>query len=382
MKFLRKNKKAKKFAIIISDLHLGAGVQYNGRRNLLEDFHFDQEFVEFLKYYSTNEYADAEVELIINGDFLDLLAVPFVKYFDDEFWSEKAGLEKLKICCEAHPEAMEALDKFLSAKGKSLNYILGNHDCELVFDSLKEYFLSLFKEENQKKITINNENVLYSPVKGVYIQHGHEYEIAHQYDPMDTTITSQTGEKYFIPSWGSYYVTHVVNKYKQEKEHINAVRPIKNFLIHGFIFDTFFTIRLIIANVYFFIMMRFMQYFKSNGGWKGAITNLAKELELFQDFETLTQEFFEEHDDAKVLIVGHTHKPTYSVNSDNNVFINTGTWTRMIGLDLEYDSFGISLTYALISIENDDFEVDDFDKNVEVVLNKWVGKNEFPFEQY
>jgi len=43
-----------------------------------------------LKFYSTGTYDKRPVELIINGDFLDFLAVPYVNYFDDEFWSEKA----------------------------------------------------------------------------------------------------------------------------------------------------------------------------------------------------------------------------------------------------------------------------------------------------
>ena len=97
MRFLRRGKKAKKIILVISDLHLGAGHNLGGRKNSLEDFHSDEELVEFLKYHSTGEYAGVEVELIINGDFLDLLAVPHVPYFDDEYWSESAALEKLEL---------------------------------------------------------------------------------------------------------------------------------------------------------------------------------------------------------------------------------------------------------------------------------------------
>ena len=84
-----------KTILVISDIHLGAGEIVNGKRNLLEDFHYDKELIEFLDYYSRGFYSEKEVELIINGDFLDFLAVPFVEFFDDEFWSEEAALEKL-----------------------------------------------------------------------------------------------------------------------------------------------------------------------------------------------------------------------------------------------------------------------------------------------
>ena len=140
MRFLRRKNKVQKTILVISDLHLGAGIQVNGRKNPLEDFNSDKELVDFLNYYSSDKFVSQEVELIINGDFFDLLAVPYVKYFDDEFWSEKAALEKLELILKAHPEVMDALKEFLSKKNKKIVYIIGNHDAELVFESLKERF--------------------------------------------------------------------------------------------------------------------------------------------------------------------------------------------------------------------------------------------------
>ncbi len=109
MRFLRKNK-AKKIALVISDLHLGAGAIFNEKLNYLEDFHYDRELVDFLNYFSTGEYSSKEIELIINGDFLDFLNVPYVEYFDDEFFSEQACLEKFSIIKNAHQEVFQALD--------------------------------------------------------------------------------------------------------------------------------------------------------------------------------------------------------------------------------------------------------------------------------
>jgi len=96
MKSHQKNN-VQKVVLVISDLHLGAGKMIKGKRNLLEDFHYDNELVDFLNYYSSGDYQDIEVELVINGDFFDFLAVPYVEFYDDEFWSEKASLAKLKM---------------------------------------------------------------------------------------------------------------------------------------------------------------------------------------------------------------------------------------------------------------------------------------------
>ena len=59
-----------KIKLVLSDFHIGKGKYLeNGRINLLEDFHFDQKFLEFLDYHSTGPYKNAEVELLLNGDF-------------------------------------------------------------------------------------------------------------------------------------------------------------------------------------------------------------------------------------------------------------------------------------------------------------------------
>ena len=121
---------------------------------------------------------------------------------------------------------MQAMGDFLKQKNKNIVYIIGNHDAEFLFDSLKERFIQEFSEEVRDKITMTNDLTLYEPVKGVYIQHGHEYEELHHFSEADCIVESGDGEKYFIPPWGSYYVTHVINKYKQERDHVNAVRPI------------------------------------------------------------------------------------------------------------------------------------------------------------
>jgi UDP-2,3-diacylglucosamine pyrophosphatase LpxH len=370
-----------KIILVISDLHLSAGKTIKGKRNLLEDFHYDNELIDFLNYYSSGDYENIEVELVINGDFLDFLAVPYVEFFDDEFWSESAALSKLKMIMDAHQEVLENLKKFVSTPFKKIVYIIGNHDAELVFDSLKELFLNYFGEY-RKNIILSNSVTTHIPVKGICIQHGHQYERAHVFDQENAIIETLDGERYFIPPWGSYYVTNVINKYKQERSFINAVRPIKHFLIHGIIFDTFFTIRFLLSNFYYFVMVRFWHFYMTKKSLKNVFEDLLRELELFQDYESLTRQFFEKNKETKVLIVGHTHNPSLRIYNDGTTFINTGTWTRMVNLDLGQWSQGNALTYAKIVVRKMDFEIEEFEKNVEVDLKQWLGINTLPFSEY
>ncbi len=375
MRFLRKTK-SQKTIIVISDIHLGAGAYFQGRRNLLEDFQVDKEFVDFISYYSQGDYSSREMELVINGDFFDFLSVPYVNFFDDEYWSEEAALEKLKIIMEAHPEVMESLKGFLDKKNKKIIYIIGNHDAELIFDKLKDYLRDYFGE-HKDKFLISNDNETYSPHDGIFIQHGHQYEFAHNYNPQDSIIKTESGEKYFNPPWGSYYVVRVINKYKVERSYINEVRPIKNFLIHGLIFDTFFTMRFMLTNAFYFIMVRFWSYISRKTDMLELLKQLGDELHLFQDFHHLTRDFFEKKPEAKTLIVGHTHQPSIHYYADGTTFVNTGTWTKMVSLDLGSLKQGHCLTFAQIDLVTNGDTIES-----QINLNEWKGKPELPYTEF
>jgi len=374
MRFLRANK-AHKTILVISDIHLGAGAYVDGVRNFLEDFHYDEEMVEFLKYYSNGDFDKRNVELIINGDLLDLLAVPFVEFYDDEFWSEEAALEKLKMIIKAHPEVMEAFRQFASHKNKKITYIIGNHDGELALKSLQNYFLEQFPEDIRSNVQILSEvGGEYIPHEGILIKHGHEYEVAHQFDPITSVAKDEDGRRYFIPPWGSYYVTRVINKFKEERGYINAVRPIKKAMINGLIYDTVFTIRFMLANGFYFLMVRFIYFFKQGKSFKEIFKHSLGELELFGDYEELTKDIFEKRSDIHCLIVGHTHEPIYRTYVDGTSFINTGTWTDMYHMDWGKDSNGPQLTYAQLNFFDEE-------KRPEISLRAWHGVNHLPFSE-
>lgn len=382
MRFLRKDK-VKKSIIVISDIHLGAGAYVNSKKNYLEDFYYDKELVDFINFYSTGDYLNREVEMIINGDLFDLLAVPFVNYYDDEFWSEEASLDKLRLILDAHPEVIEAFGEFLSNKKKKIIFIIGNHDAEFVFPSLQKLLLDRIPEKVRDKFEIKlNSEAEYIPVEGIVLKHGHEYEIAHHFHPDDSIAEDENGKKYFIPPWGSYYVTRVINKFKEQRPHINAVRPIKKFMINGFIYDTLFTTRFGLATTFYFLMVRFIQLFKHKKSI-GEVFKLAmSELELWKDYETLTEDFFKDRDDVKALIVGHTHDPMLRASADGTMFINTGTWTKMYHLDFGKSSSGAQLTFAQVDVYDEEKSKKGKFDHLDVNLNVWKGKSDLPFDEY
>jgi UDP-2,3-diacylglucosamine pyrophosphatase LpxH len=381
MKFLQKDE-IKKTIIIISDLHLSAGNLVNGRKNFLEDFHYDKELIEFLQYHSNGYFLDRDIELIINGDFFDLLAVPYVKYFDDEFWSEEASLEKLKIIVKAHIDVIEALVEFLSYPNNKITYILGNHDSEIILPKLQEYLLQIFPIESRERFSLLiNDNIVYIPEEGIVVKHGHEYELAHHFSS-NSVATDKDGVRYFIPPWGSYYVARVINKFKEGRDYINSVRPINKFIINGLIYDTLFTIRFGFSNIIYYLMVRVLLIFKQNRKLKEIIAGVKIEMELFKNYETLTEEEITENPAIHALIVGHTHDPIFREYDDGSIFINTGTWTKMYNLDFGKSFHGAKLTYARIDIKEKDLSLNKDFEHLSINLNEWKGRNDLPFKEF
>jgi UDP-2,3-diacylglucosamine pyrophosphatase LpxH len=117
--------------VIISDFHVGEGHQM-GIYNNYDDFYFDDEFTEFLEYYSSGVYENTELELIINGDFFDLLKVRYEGKFSEHI-TLKVALAKLKQCIEGHPKVIEALRTSIAYDNHTMTYIPGNHDIDFMF---------------------------------------------------------------------------------------------------------------------------------------------------------------------------------------------------------------------------------------------------------
>ena len=373
MRFRRKDKDQKSI-VIVSDLHLGAGTYVDGKFNPLEDFQSDEEFVDFLVYYSSGDFLRSEVELIINGDFFDFLAVPYVAYFDDEFWSEEATLKKLELILQAHPEVLNGLIQFVAGKNKRLTYIIGNHDAELLFPSVQARILQIFPErlQNFVKILVNPEE-FYQPSPGIFVRHGHVHELAHCFNPHTSIVQDAKNRKYFLPPWGSYYVMRVINKFKVERGHINAVRPIKKFIINGLIYDPFFTLRFIFSNLFYFFMVRGIFLLKSAKSLAQVRHYFSQEINLFQDYEELNQQLFKTLPEMKILVLGHTHHPFIRHYSDGKTFVNLGTWVQMYNLDFRRVNNLQQLTYLHITFNGEG------SSGFEANLNCWRGRNQLPF---
>ena len=81
------------------------------------------------------------------------------------------------------------------------------------------------------------------------------------------------------------------------------------------------------------------------------------------------------------MIVGHTHAPVYREFIDKTVFINTGTWQKMVSLSLEPETTS-QLTYAKVEIFNEVENINEFEENVSVSLKSWAPQRVLPYHEF
>jgi UDP-2,3-diacylglucosamine pyrophosphatase LpxH len=157
----------KRVTIVVSDLHMGDGSPG-------DDFVDDKnQFATFLReQLATPEGADGQIELIINGDFLEFVQVgpEYYRVNSDQYWcTEQESLLKLHKILDGHPEVFKALREF-QEPGNLVTLFAGNHDIDLYWKDIQE----AIRAKAGDKINFELGEVWYSRYGGrLQISHGH-----------------------------------------------------------------------------------------------------------------------------------------------------------------------------------------------------------------
>jgi UDP-2,3-diacylglucosamine pyrophosphatase LpxH len=372
-------KSADQFKVIISDCHLSAGRFFEGKFNPHEDFHFDQEMVEFIEFFSTGMYGEGvsgpvDVELFINGDFLDFLNVPYLGEFEEGI-TEEIALFKVNAIMAGHPRVMSALRKFAGKPNKKISYLIGNHDAELFFEKVRERITrewdpdGLYPSEKVKVIA-DTDRVRYE--EGLEIRHGNQFEASNALDFTNPFMELKNGIKVLNIPWGSIYVLKIINRMKWERSNLDKIRPLKVFAFFGILFDPVFTVKFLLLSIFYFLRTRILSKSRSLFGAQHTFRMLSQERSFFLDLEEEAQELLKKDQSLHTVVMGHTHLPMHRVYENGRQYLNSGTWTKMIYLDWRYIGEPFRKTFILIHIKNGE---------VKAELNQWMGvKN--PYSAY
>ena len=329
----------RKIKLVISDLHLGRGrLLEGGATNPLEEFYFGQKLVEFLNYYCLGEFREAEVELIINGDFLNFLQVDYHGHFLTVV-TEAISLEKLKAIVEGHPEVFKALRDFAHVEGRSIAYVIGNHDQCMLWPATRAYLNEVVA------YNVRYKNLVYF-FDGVHVEHGHMHEAANRLNPKKFFLKKNLPEPILNLPFGSHFFVDFVLKIKHKYPAVDKVRPFRRMIWWALFNETSFTVRSMFSLARYFFEAVFVKDPRRQFPLK-RILKVLLESAVFPDLGEAARRILAD-ERVNMVIFGHTHVYQYRQYGVDKEYFNTGTWTELTSLDIPSLGKITKLTYVLI----------------------------------
>ena len=335
-----------KLRLVLSDLHLGTGAR-RGELNPFEDFHHDEAFADLLEEYD-REVGDAELELILNGDIFDLLKVKIDGVWPLEVTEEMAA-EKLRQCLDGHPRFVRSLREFLARRGRYLVFLPGNHDLEMVFPAAQELFRRYVAPgELAERVRFVTATDAYHLPEGIQIRHGHQYERIHRVDYRRMFRKRRDGTEILDLPWGSLWILEVMNPAKEARSYVDRIQPLGRFLVGALLFDTLFVLHFLWRSTIYFLRRRVFDI----GAWIERIRRLPEMVQqdilALGSFDAAVLRDLKRLRGVRWLIIGHSHGPRYMQIEGGKVLVNTGTWMKMINLDVSHLGQDSGLTYCTI----------------------------------
>ncbi len=327
-----------KLKLIVSDLHLSSGhFSPDGSRNILEEFYYDHPFVEWLEYYDNGPFAKSEIELVLNGDILNHLAV-FPEEPGADLLTEKNSIERTEAILAGHPKFFEALKTFAKKPNRSVVYLMGNHDLGVAWPKVQQILKNQI-HPNLKFFLKGYE------VDHLYIEHGNNFLPDNRIDTDNLFLTRGEPEPVLKMPWGSFFVIHFMNPLKKERPYIGKVYPFQMYLKWALIHDTFFAFKTIAHLIAYFLKLNFVRDPKRNFSLKDS-WNILRDFSFPFHLNKAAKKILFGKPHIRFVSFGHTHHPVYLQFASGKEYINTGSWNELIGLDVGNLGQQLRFTFA------------------------------------
>ncbi len=348
----------KKLKLIVSDFHLGRGGRLaNGAMNQLEDFPHDFRFKEFLEFYSQGPHEDSEIELIFNGDMMNLIQVDYHGHYPAVI-TEQVSTTKMTEIIKGHPVFFRTLRDFLNHPKRSMTYVVGNHDQEMLWKGTR----ALFEEAVGKEVNWKN---IYYLVDGVHVEHGHQYEAVNRIDPTRLFLSEGLPEPILNLPWGTLFAIQFITKVKQHRPAIDKVRHFRALITWSLLHDTAMACLHLFQLLMYFISTRFSKSRYRQGSLKTTL-RILREASVFPDLTDAARRILRTPE-IHTVIFGHTHVYRHVQVAENKQYINLGTWTDIISMDIESFARRSKLTYVRV-------EYDESGERSSALLRHWIGR--------
>lgn len=349
--------------LVLGDFHMGSGHRH-GELNPWEAFSEDHRLQDFLRYHSTQEYSDEEVELVLNGDVYDFLQVPVGGRFPLEI-TEEVAVEKLRACMDGHPEVHAAFATFLAMPNKTITVLPGNHDFEWVFPAVQRAFRErVAGDPDDPRVRVIVDRPFYE-FDGIQVHHGQQFELMHNLPYKEMLLARHHARPILNLPWGSQFIIRVLTRLKAERPYMDRVRPFRAYLIRALVFDPVFFLKVCWLSTFHFLKTRVFNL-RDFGARMRQNWRLLTEIEVYPDLLKKVVHLFREHPRVHTIILGHTHVPMVRRVKGGQQYVNSGCWTDTVSLDL--GSFGQRSQPTYVHIEYVEGA-----KRPEVKLRRWYG---------
>lgn len=335
-----------KLAIVVSDLHIGAGHR-KGQLNIYDDFREDARFEQMLAHFGGGKYQDAELHLVLNGDIYDLLKVSVNGKFPDAI-TERLALMKLEQCLRGHPRVVKALSGILANPKNRITYLPGNHDMELFFPGVQKMLCrAITGEDSHPRFRFVTEAPFFELEDGIQFHHGHQFEAIHAMDFKKLFLTRGHREPVLNLPWGSLFVLHVVNRLMSERPYLDKVMPFWPLFVGGMIFDTRFTVKMIGVSGLAYLKARLNPVFWRKRPFDKLSKFIRNEIGFLEALDHYAKRILN-NPRVSAVFMGHTHCEMVRTYPRGKTYVNTGTWMPMVNLGLANLGQNLALHYGLV----------------------------------
>ena len=332
--------------LVLSDLHLGSGTTA-GELNPFEDFHFDRQFEELLAFHCAGRAGTEPLELVLNGDILDFLKVDLDGTFPDRIDRDVAVAKGRRILA-GHPRFFAALRKFLAGKDRKVTYIMGNHDLEIAFPEVQDLLAAELAPRDGASLEFRIYAPHYDLPGGVRVIHGNQFDPLNRVNLRTLFVRDDDGREILNLPWGSVFLLKVLLPFKEQRPYITMVHPFGRYLALAWLTDTAFAAPMTLRAFYYFAKTRLWDARRRGGDVARSLTALRDELTPTKDLPEQAFALLDANPELTAVIMGHSHGAMLRKGTGGKLYVNTGTWTRLISLHMPELGSRTLLTFARV----------------------------------
>ena len=215
---------------VISDLHVGGEHPSSETARGFRICNHIEMLTRFVEQLTSLDLGGRDLELVINGDFVDFLAEEHGGHFYPFLWDDERASATLDLIARRERLFFEALAEFVKNGGR-LTLLLGNHDVELSFPRVRARLECILGVREISRFRFLYDGEAYS-VGDVLIEHGNRYDgfnvINHDRLRRVRSLQSRglpVSTDSFTPPPGSLLVSNIINPMKKDYSFVDLLKP-------------------------------------------------------------------------------------------------------------------------------------------------------------